>query len=80
MHSAAAGQLVEMTAAKDKVYCWKCGSDRVYRVERKGFMQEMIYPLLGLYPWRCKSCGDRAMLRKRNRARMHHKKSVESVP
>jgi len=79
MHSAAAGQLVEMTAAKDKVYCWKCGSDRVYRVERKGFMQEMIYPLFGFYPWRCKSCHRHAMLRKRKWARKHDKESVESV-
>ena len=68
-HSAVAGHLVEMTAAKDRVYCQKCGSDRVYRVERKGFMQKMIYPLFGYYPWRCKGCRDHVMLHKRNRAR-----------
>ncbi len=69
MRDALAGKLVEMTAVKHRVHCQKCGSDRVYRVEREGFMQEKIYPLFGYYPWRCMKCRDRVMLRKRNRAR-----------
>ncbi len=63
------GELVEMSAVKDLVFCQKCGSDRVFRVYRKGFMQERIYPHFGYYPWRCMSCGDHVMLRKRKRAR-----------
>ena len=69
MRSALAGHLVEMSAVRDLVHCRKCGSDRVYRVEREGFMQEKIYPLFGYYPWRCKICRDHVMLRKRKRAR-----------
>ena len=68
MRSALAGSLVEMTAVKERVHCRKCGSDRVYRVEREGFMQEKIYPLFGYYPWRCKICRVHVMLRKRKRA------------
>jgi hypothetical protein len=68
-HSAVAGHLAEMTAVKERVHCRKCGSNRVYRVEREGFMQEKIYPLFGYYPWCCKICKDHVMLRKRKRAR-----------
>lgn len=57
-----------MFAVKDLVFCRKCGSSRVLRVYRKGFMQERIYPHFGYYPWRCMSCGDHVMLRKRKRA------------
>ncbi len=63
------GEFVEMSADKDLIFCRKCGSGRVFRVYRKGFMQERIYPHFGYYPWRCMSCGDHVMLRKRNRAR-----------
>ncbi len=62
-------ELVEMSAVKDLVFCKKCGSGRVYRVYREGFMQERIYPHFGYYPWLCRDCGDHAMLRKRKRAR-----------
>lgn len=61
-------KLVERSAVKDLVFCKKCGSDRVFRVYRNGFMQERIYPHFGYYPWRCMSCGDHVMLRKRKRA------------
>ena len=69
IRSALAGPLVEMTAVKQRVHCRKCGSDRVYRIERKGIIQETIYPLFGYYPWSCKICRDHVMLRKRKRAR-----------
>ena len=64
---ALAGKFDEMITVKDRVYCQKCSSNRVYRVERKGFMQKKIYPLFGYFPWRCKSCGDQVMLRKRHK-------------
>ena len=63
------GDLVEMPTVKDLVFCKNCGSDRVFRVYRKGFMQERIYPHFGYYPWLCRDCGDHVMLRKRKRAR-----------
>lgn len=50
------------------MHCDDCGGDEVYRIFRKGFFQQKIYPLLGFYPWRCKKCGLRLMLRKRELA------------
>jgi hypothetical protein len=76
-HSALAGHPVEKTAVKERVRCQKCGGDRVYRVERKGFMQEKIYPCFGYYPWRCISCRNHVMLRKRERARTKIREHVE---
>jgi hypothetical protein len=35
------------------------------RVGRHGFLQQRIYPLLGLYPWQCAICGKHALLRRR---------------
>jgi hypothetical protein len=61
--------MVELSAAKERVHCQGCGSDKVYRISRKGFFQESVYPLFGCYPWRCKRCGMHVMLRKRERAR-----------
>ena len=66
---ALAGDTAEMSSAKERVHCQKCGSDRVYRIFRNGYFQEKIYPLFGYYPWRCTKCGMRVMLRKRDRAK-----------
>jgi hypothetical protein len=59
--------IVEANSANERVIC-ECGSDEVYRIFRKGFFQERIYPLCGFYPWRCKKCGLCLMLCKRNLA------------
>jgi hypothetical protein len=61
-----AGNIVEVNSASERVHCDECGSDEVYRTIRKGLFQEKIYPLFGFYPWRCKGCGLRLMLRKRD--------------
>jgi ribosomal protein L37AE/L43A len=55
--------------ARKKAACRFCGSDRVYRLYREGFLQMRFYPLLGLYPWRCKACSASMMLRKRKQAK-----------
>ena len=47
------------------LHCDECSSDEVYRIFRRGYFQEKIYPLLGFYPWRCKQCGLRLMMRER---------------
>lgn len=52
-----------------EVVCRFCGSDRVYRLYREGFLQTRIYPILGFYPWRCKICGSHILLHKRKKAR-----------
>ena len=68
-----AGELdTEKSIEKVPVYCKVCGSNRMRRVHRKGFLQLNLYPLLGYYPWRCSACGVRAMLRKRHRTTMRH--------
>jgi len=60
--------LAETKVADAGIHCDECSSDEVYRIFRKGFLQERIYPLLGFYPWRCKRCGLRLMLRDRELA------------
>jgi len=61
--------MAEMRSAKVRVHCQECGSDRVYRVLRKGYFQEKIYPLFGYYPWQCMKCGVRVILHKRGRVK-----------
>ncbi len=36
--------------------CKSCGSERTYRRKRDGFLQEMVMPMLGFFPWECNSC------------------------
>ena len=62
-------RFVKRESSKELVSCQKCGSGKVRRVYREGFLQTNIYPLLGYYPWRCIQCGQTAILRKRRRAR-----------
>jgi DNA-directed RNA polymerase subunit RPC12/RpoP len=59
--------VAETDVADTGLHCDDCGSDEVYRTFRKGYFQEKIYPLLGFYPWRCKQCGLRLMLRERGK-------------
>ena len=61
---------VETSSKREKVSCQKCGSGKVRRVYRDGFLQTNIYPLLGYYPWRCTRCGYVVMLQKRRRAKV----------
>ena len=72
-----AGKLVEMTSVKERVYCRKCGSDKVYRLHRIGYLEEKIYPIFGFYPWRCTACGDHVMRHKRRKLKMKDKQYVE---
>ena len=65
---ALAGNMAEITSSNERVHCDECGSGEVCRIFRKGFFQEKIYPLFGFYPWRCKRCGLRLMMRKRDLA------------
>jgi ssDNA-binding Zn-finger/Zn-ribbon topoisomerase 1 len=69
---AVAGRLVKMspTDVKERVHCEECGSDKVLRVSRQGFLRAKIYPMFGYYPWRCSRCGRDVLLRKRRRSKM----------
>ncbi|SPE26300.1 hypothetical protein SBA5_540058 [Candidatus Sulfotelmatomonas gaucii] len=50
---------------RDEVMCRFCGSDRVFRIYREGFLQRRIYSFFGFYPWRCRTCKANVMLHKR---------------
>jgi ssDNA-binding Zn-finger/Zn-ribbon topoisomerase 1 len=63
-----AEKIAEANPADERMHCDECGSDEVYRIFRKGFFQQRIYPIFGFFPWRCKKCGLRLMLRKRDLA------------
>jgi DNA-directed RNA polymerase subunit RPC12/RpoP len=54
-------------SVREQVVCQKCGSGKVQRVFRDGFLQQVVYPLFGFYPWRCTTCGSRTLRRKRRR-------------
>jgi hypothetical protein len=51
--------------------CSKCNRPTMNRTGRKTFMERVVYPLLGKYPWTCKVCrttellSDRGTRRKR---------------
>lgn len=40
------------------VVCPKCASTNVSRVRRQGFLQNLIYPRLGKFPWLCGDCNN----------------------
>lgn len=40
----------------EKVQCPKCGTEKVFRLERIGLLQKHILPRFGRYPWSCKVC------------------------
>jgi uncharacterized Zn finger protein len=60
----------EAHSTREQVFCQRCGSGKVHRVFREGFLQVKILPLFGYYPWRCKNCGNLEILRKRRRFRI----------
>lgn len=74
-HGALAGELIDVPKAKSRGCCKNCGSARIFRVFREGFLQERIYPAFGYYPWKCKDCKQYMMLHKRNRSKSKAKES-----
>lgn len=52
--------------------CSRCRTHQLERLERKGFLQRRIYPLLGYYPWECPLCRETVMLKLRYRHRTRH--------
>lgn len=47
--------------------CPNCGNEQMRRLARRGFLQNKVYPLLGLYPWECLACRTSKMIRKRGK-------------
>jgi ribosomal protein L37AE/L43A len=68
---------IEKSEVSAAVACPQCGSNRVRRVERKGFMQLHIYPWLGMFPWYCRECRAYSMLRKRYRQKSNRKQYID---
>lgn len=64
-----AGQRLHMLRIEvvhNPLKCPRCGDSALYRKERRGLLQKKLYPLLGLFPWRCASCRKSSLLRQRS--------------
>jgi len=72
VNGASTGQTlsVQRSELHDRIHCRRCGSERVFRIQREGFWRERILPLLGIYPWRCKLCREEILMHKRYRSRI----------
>ena len=64
-------KIVKASSRREKISCERCGSEKMHRVFREGFLQQHIYPFFGYFPWRCKTCGNLALMHKRHRGRAH---------
>ena len=58
--------LAEHAGIKEKWQCPTCGSRRLRRLERMGFLQNKVYSMFGYYPWRCGTCKTSFYLRRRS--------------
>jgi DNA-directed RNA polymerase subunit RPC12/RpoP len=59
----------ELVGTKTQIECKRCGSSRIFRLHRQGFLRKQIYPLFGYYPWKCKTCSEEMMFRHRKRSK-----------
>ncbi len=50
-----------------KRICGQCGSTGLRRVNRHGYLQRVIWPIFGFYPWECVMCRGRRYLRDEGR-------------
>ncbi|WP_419804773.1 hypothetical protein [Terriglobus sp.] len=58
--------------------CSSCKRSNLRRSARHGFMETFVYSLFGMYPWRCRQCGIRTMLRDRGESRHGHRPTQAS--
>ena len=72
-----AAGFVKQAAATTKIHCPHCGDSRPRRMERKGFLQERVLPVLGYYPWVCAACKSTFLMRKRYRRKSKKKEYGE---
>ncbi len=49
--------------------CPRCAGDQSFRVERKGFFQNVVYLRLGRFPWKCADCNKQFLDKERGRKR-----------
>jgi hypothetical protein len=67
----------KQAGAAAKIHCPNCGDGRPRRMERKGFLQERLLPMLGYYPWVCGTCKSTFVMRKRYRRKSKKKEYAE---
>ena len=75
--SDAASGYVGQAGTPAKVLCPHCGDNHPRRLERKGFLQQKVYPLFGYYPWVCGACKSTFLVRKRYRRKSKKDEYVE---
>jgi ssDNA-binding Zn-finger/Zn-ribbon topoisomerase 1 len=73
----ASGISVQEIRETSKVHCPVCSGTQIYRLQRKGFLENAIYPLFGYYPWECPACRELHYLKQRSKRR--HKRPAESL-
>ena len=43
----------------------------MHRSERRSFIERVVYPLFGMFPWRCGHCRNRVLLQDRGSRRLY---------
>lgn len=41
--------------------CPVCHLPKLFREKRSGFLEKMLYPKIGLFPWKCSRCGKKVL-------------------
>jgi hypothetical protein len=72
-----AAQSTVQVRESTRLHCPHCGCAPVRRLQRKGFLQNKVYPLFGYFPWVCMTCKMSSMLRKRQERRSKKQKTAE---
>ena len=52
--------------------CEECSRGRMERSERHGMLEHMVYPMFGMFPWRCNACRERKFFQDRGERRIAH--------
>ncbi len=55
--------------------CPSCGEPQSSRTKRRGFVQTVVLPLLGYFPWECASCRFQHLSRQRG-VRRHRSQTL----
>jgi hypothetical protein len=58
---------------KEKV-CFRCKAKAFRRINREGFLQNVVLPRLGIFPWECVLCRRRVYFR--NDGRKAHRPAL----
>lgn len=57
--------------------CPECGQPRLTRSKRRGFWEKWVMAFFGRYPWKCKACKTRVMIK--DRGIMRHKETDGTI-